>query len=1272
MFIRLVKFFLIAFTAFILLLVLIAGLTQTRRFKSWLRDKIELQAGELLNGKLHLGRIEGNLISNFGFRDLFIELDGDTLLYVANIEVGISPFDLLKEQVIVTNLILQSPFLDLKQQPDSTWNFAHLLKPSSDQETADLWRIALQNLQIEDGAVALAPLDTLHALLPRRLQNISTSLRLEYADPRLNAMLHNLQVTSVDPPLRLDSLAAQVFWGGDSLRIKNLSLRSKNSRLNGQILLRRLAQPIFDVELYGAPLHLADLRSLFASFPVTGPLHGKMHALGDAQNVRTTFSLAHADGRAEGNFFVWFDSTTTFYNLEAAVRALNLKPYLPPDQDMSRLNFDLKLDGSGLTLDDLDAKLSLNLDSSRVLGRDISQLRLTASAREKQIQTKFLASSPAGEFELSGKLVDPLGQQLFELEAEARQFNVAKFFQNDTLDSDLTFRLAASGQHFDNARRQLDGWLRLSPSRLPAILLDYAYCQFHIRGTDLQLDTLYVDSSIGAMQAGGVLSLHYANNFRFRAELGDLAWIKNAIEADTLRASGVFSGSALGPIDSLTVFSRFDLKKVKYNRAKMEHLTGTLSFHRAGENGGGFIRLRADEMLMGFVPVDSTVASVYYDLDRAQIIANFWQGEKNTGVLEGIYTYGAIGRFDIARGEFNLLQQTWRTPPGQDMWVDVSDEDFDFHNCLLAYNNQRIYIDGRLSYDGAEDLHFKIEDVDIAAMLALARNGSASSQNGVAGILDGELFLTGSAESPILRGSAKWNNGRVADFVFEKWEADFGYKNESLSWKFQLHQNQNRSLTGDGYLPMNLSLNNNGKILYHDRPIRIQAGTAGIDLAFLQTLTDRVKQVQGALVFDIKLENTLERPHSMGIVRIVNGAFSVPEFNVVYNDVQLAVSIDTAAVKLVDLRIQNDKGMLRIDGQLNRTQNEITDANASLTAKDFLLVRNRDMELRLDANIKGSGDAQGPRYRGDLTIQRSRFFLPAFQQRAVIELSEPKTEASPPDSIRLAVASSGDNVPEQRWLQKLRGELKINIPRNTWLRGPELNAEISGALDFIQERTAKFSLFGTLNIIRGTYELYGKKFDIDNGRINFEGDLQKPQFELTAKHVFRAATGDRDKRNLEVKISGELGNPKIEFRENGVTLDEKDALANLIFGVNFDQLLYDQRRGLESQTGNEASVLSSAAMGLISGLVSQELAKSLGRSLNLDLIEFQSGEDITKSSVLVGKYLTDNLFLSFGQEPEGRVVALEWELLKFLFLQAAHGGDENRKTGFDLIWKLDW
>ena len=1269
MLIRLLKIFLIALAGFILLLILIGGLTQTRRFKTWLRDKIVQQANAVINGELHLGRVDGNLVSNFGFRDLFIEVDGDTLLYVDNIEVGLSPLELLKQEVLVTNLNFSAPFLSIKQRPDSTWNLAQLLKPSSAQKKA-LWRIALQNLQIDDGTLALSPLDTLQKLLPRRIKNISTNMRLDYAEPHLNVRLRNLQLQSVNPPLRLDSLAAQVFWGGDSLQIKNLKIRSPNSRLDGQMALRHLARPIFDIELNGTPLHLEDLRAFFPNFPVTGPLHGAIRALGDAQNVRTTFHLAHDDGRADGSFFVLLDSIKTFYNIAATVRALNLNPYWRDVRGATRLNFDFKLDGSGLTLDDLHADLWLNIDSSLVLGHQISQLRLIANAREKQIQTKISANSPAGELELSGKIIDPQRRQLFELNAAARHFNLARLFQNDTLDSDISFRLAGSGQHFDNTQRKFDGWLQVSPSRVPAVLIDYAYCQFQTRGTDLQLDTLHLASSIGNIQAGGILSLRYANNFRFRAELGDLTWVKRAVEADTLRATGVFSGNATGPLDSLSVVSRFDLRKIKYNRTWMEHLVGTLTFRRAGNNGGGYIQMQNNKMMIGFVPLDSMKAFVYYDLARAQISANFWQGEKNTGALEGSYTYGEIGRFEVTRGEINILGQVWRTPQNQAMWVEVGDDDYDFHNCVLAFDQQRLYLDGRLSYIGAENLQIKIEGVDIAALAALVRNGNSSAKNNMAGILDGQAILTGDVDRPILRGRLNLNNGRVADFAFEKWQADFGYENDLFSWKFKLHQNQERFLTGDGFLPMNLSLDNAGEVLYHDRPMRIQAGTTGIDLAFLQTLTNRVKQVQGTLVFDVKLENTLRKPLSKGALRILDGAFAVPEYGVNYNNVQLTMSIDTAAVKLIDLHIKNDRGELRINGQVNRARNAIASANASLTARDFLVVRNRDMELRLNANVNGSGDAQGPRYRGDIRVERSRFFLPAFQQRSVIQLNETKTAASPADTARDAVSSSNDTS-VQRWLQKLRGELKIDIPRNTWLRGPELNAEISGALEFIQEGTNKFSVFGTLNIIRGTYELYGKKFDIDDGRINFEGDLQTPQVELAAKHAFRAATGDREKKYLEVKISGELGNPKIEFLQDGQSLDEKDALANLIFGVNFDQLLYGQKEDLQQQAGNP-DPFAAAASGLISGLVSQQLERSLGRSLDLDLIEFQSGEDITKSSVLVGKYLTNDIFISFGQEPEGRVVALEWELLKFLFLQAAHGGEENRKTGFDLIWKLDW
>lgn len=1278
MFKRLLKIFLSVLAGFMVLLILLGGLTQTRRFKNWLRDQIVAQATASLNGTFHLGRIEGNLVSNFGFRDLRIELDRDTLLYVSNIEVGLSPYELLKRQVLISRLVFHAPVLTLRQRPDSAWNVAQLVKPSAitaEPEPPSPWRIALQNLQVENGTIIFAPLDTVvYKLLPRRVQKISTAMRLEYADDHLDVVLRDLQFKAVEPNVTLNSLTARIFLARDSLMVRDFKLRSGDSYLAGQIMLRHFARPIFDVDLQAAPLQSNDLHAFFPGLKIAGPVQGSIHAIGDMQNVRATFELAHADGIANGNFFVLQDSTATFYNVEAAVRALNLNPYINSANGATRLNFDLKLDGSGMTLDDLNAKLAVTIDSSQMLGRELKHLGLTAQARERQIQFKLLGRTAFGELDLSGKLDDPLRRQYFEFDAEGRHFDLAGLLQNDTLASDLSFRLAGAGQHFNVEQLKFDGWLRLSPSRLPAILIDSAYCQLHARGSDFQIDTLRLASSMGNVQAAGLLSLRYENKFRFNAELGDLTWVKRAMEADTLRATGTISGNASGPLDSLAVAGRFELRQVQYNTTSIKRLGGNLTFNRLHDQGRGLIQMKGHEMVAGYLPVDSAKALVLYDLHQAQINANFWQGLKNYGELDGLYTFGEIGRFEVQRAELNVLGQTWRTPADSAMWIDIGDEEYDFHHCTLISGNQRFNLDGRLSYTGAEDLAFRIDGIDIATLAAMMGSESSLAKNTVAGVLALHGHLTGAAEAPILAGQINWNNGRVADFAFDNWKGEYGYQNEQFSWTFTLHQNQNRRLTGEGYLPMNLGLNNTGKVLYDDRPIRIQAATSGIetgiDLAFLQTLTSRAKQVKGTLVFDIKLENTLKSPRAKGVMRVTDGAFNVPEYGASYGDVQIAVSIDTSNIKITDFRIQSERGGLNAKGQFKYESGTIGEASGTLTATDFLALRTRDMEVHLDANINATGNTAGARYRGDITVDRSRFFLPALQQNAVIQLEE-ESIAPPalPDSAKAVVQVEANGL-RQQWLQNLHGELKVKIPRNTWVRGPELNAEIEGTLDFTQEGAEKFLLFGTLNIIRGNYELFGKRFDISSGQITFQGDPYSPQFELAAKHVFRAPGGDREKKSIEVKISGSLANPQIQFLRDGEPLDEKNALANLIFGVDFDQLFYSQSKEIEAELGK--SSYTAAATGLISGLVSQELAKSLGRSLNLDVIEFQGAGDFSQTSVLVGKYITNDLFISFEQEPEGRVFSLELELFKFLFLQAAHGGEENRKTGFDFIWKLDW
>ncbi|MGH7597965.1 MAG: AsmA family protein, partial [bacterium] len=811
MFKLLLKIFLYALAGFIALLILIGGLTQTRRFKNWLRDQIVVQAAASLNGTLHLGRIEGNLISNFGFRDLRIELDRDTLFYVSNIEVALSPYELLKRQVLVSRLVFDKPVLTLRQRPDSAWNVTHLVKPpaaTAEPEPSSPWRIALQNLQVENGALIFAPLDTVtYKLLPRRVQNVSTAMRLEYADDHLNAVLRNLQFKAVEPNLTLNSLTARIFVARDSLMVKDLKLRSGDSHLAGQIMLRHFARPIFDVDLQAAPLQTADLQAFFPHLKIAGPVQGSLHAIGDVQNVRATFELAHADGLANGNFFVLQDSTATFYNVEAKARAFNLDPYITGVNGATRLNLDLKLDGSGITLDDLNANLTLAIDSSRALGRGLEHVRLTAQARAKKIQFKLLGRTAFGELDLSGKLDDPLRQQYFELDASGRHFDLAGLLQNDTLASDLSFRLVGAGQNFNAEQLKFDGWLRLSPSRLPAVLIDSAYCQLHARGSDFQIDTLHLASSMGNVQAAGLLSLRYESKLRFNADLGDLTWVKRAMEADTLRATGTISGSATGPLDSLAVAGRFELRQLQYNTTSIKRLWGNLTFNRLHDQGRGLIQMKGKEMMAGYLPVDSAKALVLYDLQRAQINANLWQGMKNYGELDGLYTFGEVGRFEMQRAELNVFGQTWRTPPDSAMWIDVGDDEYDFHRCALISGNQRFYLDGRLSYTGEENLIFRIEGIDVATLAAMMGSESALANNTVAGVLALHGHLTGDAEAPVLTGRIDWNAGRVADFVFANWESDFGYRNEQFSWTFTLHQTQNRRMTGEGFLPMNLGLN---------------------------------------------------------------------------------------------------------------------------------------------------------------------------------------------------------------------------------------------------------------------------------------------------------------------------------------------------------------------------------------------------------------------------------------------------------------------------------
>ncbi|RMD98256.1 MAG: translocation/assembly module TamB [Calditrichaeota bacterium] len=358
----------------------------------------------------------------------------------------------------------------------------------------------------------------------------------------------------------------------------------------------------------------------------------------------------------------------------------------------------------------------------------------------------------------------------------------------------------------------------------------------------------------------------------------------------------------------------------------------------------------------------------------------------------------------------------------------------------------------------------------------------------------------------------------------------------------------------------------------------------------------------------------------------------------------------------------------------NMAASTVQNTDLTFLAKSFLVARHKNFDALINGKVHISGDLQTPKFDGKVTVIRSRIYLPAFENSKYFEEARPAPllRQVAADSLQSKAREPGVTLLHPTYVDNLRGAVKINFPRNTWLRGPEMNVEIEGTLNLVKNGP-DFELFGDIRVVRGTYDLYGNRFDIQKGVFTYEGGLElNPKIDIEARHTFRDV--ERQKRHLELHITGEMFKPELQFRLDGVSIEEKDAVSYLLFRRSFDELTQGERSELAQQQG----VLDSkTARNLLASLVASQLSRTLGKELHLDVIEFQGDYDWRQATIILGKYLTNNLFVSYQRELQLRqaddvvpeIVTLELEITPFLFLQITKG--DLKTTGFDLIWKFE-
>jgi len=182
------------------------------------------------------------------------------------------------------------------------------------------------------------------------------------------------------------------------------------------------------------------------------------------------------------------------------------------------------------------------------------------------------------------------------------------------------------------------------------------------------------------------------------------------------------------------------------------------------------------------------------------------------------------------------------------------------------------------------------------------------------------------------------------------------------------------------------------------------------------------------------------------------------------------------------------------------------------------------------------------------------------------------------------------------FLDSLRLDVALDVPRETWLRSSDMNVEIGGSLEMVYDRPRRdFVLIGELLARRGQYNVYGRTFEVQGGSVEFIGIPGiNPLLDIQASSQVRRRTGET--LQIDATVSGTLEDPSVDLSTEEQGVAPSDLVSYLIFGRPSTELTLT---GAGSTGGNqflETSVETGVSVGLgtlasqLSALAAQEIS----------------------------------------------------------------------------------
>ncbi len=211
-----------------------AIVSQTAWFKQWLRAFIVRQADDYVNGRLAIGRLDGNLFFGLELEDVHVTMGNERVVDVKDVGVTYDVFEMLTGRIGVDQIRINHPVIRVRKSGD-TLNVLQILKVQAptDKPKPPGKPLAIEEIGITDGQVFISEdaVGTTGVDVPGEIYKLDASVKVESDAGHLGVRINHLALRTASPRMAVNSVSGAIIRTKDGFEFRNVSLRTAETSM---------------------------------------------------------------------------------------------------------------------------------------------------------------------------------------------------------------------------------------------------------------------------------------------------------------------------------------------------------------------------------------------------------------------------------------------------------------------------------------------------------------------------------------------------------------------------------------------------------------------------------------------------------------------------------------------------------------------------------------------------------------------------------------------------------------------------------------------------------------------------------------------------------------------------------------------------------------------------------------------------------------------------------------------------------------------------------